>query len=359
VKIAIMTRWNVPSGQSAHAEPLAHVWLQMGHELKIFAPAGLDKPLRYREDESFVHRCYMQDIWGQRERSDYFFDQRPFLDEDYDIFMVEMMYLMPMPELLEIFPIIKKKAKAVLVVHEVGLPESPYWYKFDWDAIVCFDFRYKEFLVKAFPEERITIIPFPCHPPLHGDKREARTLLNLPEDKIILFAYGFNITGTHVDLFPLMEELSQHYPLLLLLVTHHDPLSMAAVPEFVLVRHEMPTPEKLYSYLHACDAYIYYLRPDDSKAYGVGVSSSVATCLGAGRPVLVPGYCNFFSLSSREVIKYYDFLSLKQRLQEVFQGQESVKESLAAAEEYVRRNSHKEIAVRFLQLFSKILGRQG
>jgi len=331
----------------------------MGHELKIFAPAGLDKPLRYREDESFVHRCYMQDIWGQRERSDYFFDQRPFLDEDYDIFMVEMMYLMPMPELLEIFPIIKKKAKAVLVVHEVGLPESPYWYKFDWDAIVCFDFRYKEFLVKAFPEERITIIPFPCHPPLHGDKREARTLLNLPEDKIILFAYGFNITGTHVDLFPLMEELSQHYPLLLLLVTHHDPLSMAAVPEFVLVRHEMPTPEKLYSYLHACDAYIYYLRPDDSKAYGVGVSSSVATCLGAGRPVLVPGYCNFFSLSSREVIKYYDFLSLKQRLQEVFQGQESVKESLAAAEEYVRRNSHKEIAVRFLQLFSKILGRQG
>jgi glycosyltransferase involved in cell wall biosynthesis len=359
MKIAMMTRWNAPSGQSAHAEPIGHAWLRMGHELKVFAPAGLDMPLLYREDEPFVYRCYIQDIWGQRERSDYFFDQRPFLDEDYEIFMVEMMYLMPMPELLEIFPNIKKKAKTVLVVHEVGLPQSPYWYKFDWDAIVCFDVRYKEFLVKAFPQEKITIIPFPCHPPEHGDGKQARIRLNLPLDKRIPFAYGFNITPTHIDLFPVMERLSRDYHLLLLLITHHDLLKLGTTPEFVLLKHEMPTPKKLYSYLHACDAYIYYLRSDDVKTSGIGVSSSVAACLGAGRPILVPGYCNFFSLSGKEVIKYSDFQSLEQRLQEVFQHKENIKESLAAAEQYAKRNSDEEIAAQFLKLFTEIKGKQG
>ncbi len=359
MKIAIMTRWNMPSGQSAHAEPMGHTWLRMGHELKVFAPAGLDMPLLYREDESFVYRCYIQDIWGQRERSDYFFDQRPFLDEDYEIFIVEMMYLMPMPELLEIFPYIKKKAKTVLVVHEVGLPQSPYWYKFDWDAIVCFDIRYKEFLVKVFPQEKITIIPFPCHTQTHGDGKQARMHLNLPLDKRILFSYGFNITRTHTDLFPVMEKLSNDYPLLLLLITHHDLLQLGTIPEFVLLRHEMPSPEKLYSYLHACDAHIYYLRNDEAKAYGIGVSSSVAACLGAGRPNLVPDYCNFFSLSGKEVIKYNDFRSLEQRIQEVFQNRENIKESLAAAEQYAKKNSGEEVAAQFLKLFAEIRDKRG
>jgi glycosyltransferase involved in cell wall biosynthesis len=358
MKIALMTRWNIPSGQSAHAEPIGYILLRMGHELKVFAPAGLDMPLRYREDETFVYRCYIQDIWGQRERSDYFFNQRPFLEEDYEIFVVEMMYLMPMAELLEIFPSIKKKAKTVLVVHEVGLPQSPYWYKFDWDAIVCFDVRYKEFLVKTFPQEKITIIPFPCHPPVHGDGKQARMNLNLPLDKRILLAYGFNITHTHIDLFPVMERLSHDYPLLLLLVTHHDLLKLETIPEFVLLRHEMPTPEKLYSYLHACDAYIYYLRSDEAKTHGVGVSSSVAVCLGAGRPILVPGYCNFFSLSGKEVIKYNDFQSLEQKIQEVFQDGKNIRASLAAAEQHTKRNSDKEVAAQFLELFTEIRDKQ-
>ena len=346
----------MPSGQSAHAEPLGYAWLAKGHELKIFAPAGLDMPLRYRQDEPFVRRCYIQDIWGQRERSDYFFDPHPFLEEDYHIFLVEMMYLMPMPELLEIFPHIKKKAKTVLVVHEMGLPDSPYWYRFDWDAIVCFDFRYREFIAKAFPSEKIVIIPFPCHPMLPGDKRQARIDLNLPLDRKILFAYGFNLTHNHVDLFSVMEKLSKDYPLVLLLITHHDAMKLGNTPQFLLLKHEMPTIEKLYHYLHACDAYIYYLRPDEPKASGIGVSSSVATCLGAGRPILVPGYCNFFSLSGREVIKYHNLEDLEVKLREIFEDRECVKESLAAAQEYVATNSVNRIAEQFLELFSRITG---
>ncbi len=42
MKIGMMSRWNVPSGQSSHAEPIGRAWLKMGYELKVFAPAGMD-----------------------------------------------------------------------------------------------------------------------------------------------------------------------------------------------------------------------------------------------------------------------------------------------------------------------------
>lgn len=356
MKVAMMTRWNIPAGQSAHAEPIGRAWLEMGHKLVIFAPSGMDIPLKYREDEPFVQRCYMQDIWGERERSDYFFNPQPFLEEDYEIFLVEMAQIMPMPELLEIFPQIKRKAMTVLVVHETGLPQNPNWYKFDWDAIVCFDVRYKKFLVKAFPAEKIAVIPFPCHPPSHGDKMKARRYLDLPLNKKIVLAYGADSLYFHVDLFPVFETLSRDYPVLFLLLSHH---SQPATQEFklpssFLMREEMSPDDRLYTYLHASDAYIYYGR---LSIEGVGVSSCVTTCLGAGRPVLVPNYCNFFDLSGEEVIKYGDFDDLGNRLRDIFDGSESIKKILAAARKYTSVNSGSRIAEQFIQLFKRIKGK--
>jgi glycosyltransferase involved in cell wall biosynthesis len=357
MKIGIMTRWNVPSGQSSHAEPVGHAWLAMGNELKVFAAKGIDIYMLSREDEPFVHRCFVQDGWGQRESNFYFFDPKPFLEEDYEIFVMEMAYFMPMPEMLEIFAQIRKKAKTVLVVHETGLPSDPNWYKFEWDAIVCFDERYKEFMSRAFSEEKIVVIPFPCHPPLHGNQKDARLRLGLPLDKKIVFAYGFNILFNHIELFPVMERLARDCPVSLVLLAHHDPIVLESKPEFVILRNEMPLDDRLYAYLHACDAYINYVRGNEFKIQGVGVSSSAYMCLGAGCPVLVPSYCNFFDLSGKEVIKYDSLQQLGQRLRDVFEGAEYVKESLAAAEEYSTRNSGTEIAKQFIELFNKILGK--
>jgi hypothetical protein len=356
MKIAMMTRWNMFSGQASHAEPIGRAWLKSGHEIKVFAPGGMDLPMIYQKDEPYVRRCYMQDIWGERDKSDFFFDKRPFLEEDYDIFLVEMALIMPMPELLDIFHQIKKKAKAVHVVHETGLPDAPNWYKFDWDAIVCFDKRYKAFLSKAFPKEKITVIPFPCHPPEHGNKREARRLLGLPLDKKIVFAYGADSVHYHIELLSVFERLSKDYPVLFLLLTNHtkqEVPEMKVPPDYFMVRDEMTIDDRLYTYLHASDAYIYYGR---TSIPGVGVSSSTATCFGAGRPVLVPGYCNFFDLSGKEVIKYDDLQDLEHKLREIFDGSESVKESLLAAEEYATGNSSSKIAMQFIELFEKIKG---
>jgi hypothetical protein len=362
MKIGLMTRWNAPSGQSSHAEPIGRAWLEMGHELKVFAPRGLDMALLCRDDEPFVRRCYLQDVWGQRGREGYCFDPRPFLEEDYEIFLMEMACLMPMAEVLEIFPQIRKKAKTFLVVHETGLPEDPDWYRFEWDGVVCFDRRYKAFLSRVFPEDRISIIPFPCHPPFHGDKAQARLRLGLPMDKRIVFAYGFNLIHTHRELIPLIGRLSEDYPVQLLFVTHHDSERVDAPPSYLTVRDEMPAVSDLYSYLHACDVYVHYVRGNEFKTKGVGVSSSVATCLGAGRPVVVPSYCNFFDLSGQEVIKYGDEHQLEQRLRDVFEGAPHVEESLRAAEQHAARNSGPEIARRFLALFNglpDLAGRSG
>ena len=279
-----------------------------------------------------------------------------FLEEDYEVFLVEMAAIMPMPELLGIFPQIKRKAKTIYVVHETGLPQDPNWYKFDWDAIVCFDERYKQFLGKAFPQEKIAIIPFPCHAPAHGAKKRARKLLGLPLDKKIVFAYGADSVYFHVDLLPVMEKLSQEYPVLFLLLTHHTQTAMPELkykPKYFMLRDEMPTDDRLYTYLHASDAYIYYGRVSID---GVGVSSCVTTCLGAGQPVLVPGYCNFFDLSGKEVIKYGDFEDLEQKLRAIFDGTESVKDSLAEADKYAARYSAHEIASQFIELFERVRG---
>jgi hypothetical protein len=153
-----------------------------------------------------------------------------------------------------------------------------------------------------------------------------------------------------------MERLSKDYPILLLLLAHHDPAELEYKPEFLLLKDEMPTTERLYTYLHACDAYINYVGGSEFKIQGVGVSSSVATCLGAGRPVLVPRYCNFFDLSGKEVIKYGDLQELERRLRDIFEDAGYIKESLAAAEECASRNSGYAIAKQFIALFHKVLG---
>ena len=350
MKIAMMTRWNVPAGQSSHAEPIGRAWRKMGHDVKVLAPAGMDLDVLCQKDEPFVQRCYMQDIWGERERKDYFFDPKPFLEEDYDIFLVEMAAIMPMPELLEIFPRIKRKANTVHVVHEIGLPEGPNWRKFDWDAIVCFDKRYQDFMAGVFPKDKFEIIPFPCHPPQHGDRKEARLKLGLPLDKKIVFAYGFNMLYNHLEIFPLMENLARDYPASLLLVTHDDWVKLEPQPEFLILRNETPDMDRLYTYLHACDAYIYHGR----KAEGVGVSSSAATCFGAGRPVLGPSFCNFLDPAGKEVIKYSSLQDMEQKLRDVFGGAAYVKESLQAAEEYATKNSDDAIAGRFIELFERL-----
>jgi len=349
VKIGMMSRWNTSCGVSTHAELIGKTWVKMGYSLKILAPKEWTKPLT-AQDESYVIRCYRLDS-PQKRGNEWFFDKKPFLD-DFDIFVVQNLELMPRKDLILLFPQIREKAKTVLVIHEGKAPENPDFYKFDFDSVVCFDGRYRDrFLRDIFPEEKIHIIPYPCHPLEKGNKEQVRKILGLPLDKRIVFNYGLGVFR-HLHLLPEMERLSQRYPLLLLTLTEvqdwYDLFEVAKKRyKFIELRKGPVCLESLYSYLHASDALL--LHKDSTEA--TTVSSTIYTCLGSGCPILTYN-TNFVEDLGEEIIKYK---KISKPLREIFEGNARIKTTLRKAEELVKRNSSYEIGKRFIELFKKLL----
>ncbi len=159
MKIGMMSAWNQTSGVSAHAELVGREWVNSGQELKVFSNSEDDfhGHSLIGMDQEYVIRCF-----GTPHRSNYL-NPIPFLREDYDFFVVQDLGMIPKDGLARIFNRIKKKAKTILVAHTAKLVADRSFYQFDWDALVCFDHRYKKFLKEVYPEEKIHIIPFPCH----------------------------------------------------------------------------------------------------------------------------------------------------------------------------------------------------
>lgn len=251
-----------------------------------------------------------------------------------------------------LFPQIRKKAKTILIIHEGKAPENRDFYKFNFDSIVCFDERHRDrFLRDIFPEEKIHIIPYPCHPLKKGNKEQARKILGLPLDKRIVFNYGLGVFR-HLHLLPEMERLSQRHPLLLLTLTEvqdwYDLFEVAKKRyRFIELRKGPVCLESLYSYLHASDAFL--LHKDSTEA--TTVSSTIYTCLGSGCPILTYN-TNFVEDLGEEIIKYK---KISKPLVEIFEGNARVKITLRKAEELVKRNSSYKIGKRFIELFEKLL----
>jgi len=127
----------------------------MGHDLNVFAPVEL-KGYQCDEDEPHVKRCYT--LRKYRNKPGFFFDPRPFLMQDCDVFVVQNLEILPMQELLKVYPFVRERAKTVFVVHEGKPSKDPIFYEFDWDAIVCFDERYQKFLKEIYSKDNQAVI---------------------------------------------------------------------------------------------------------------------------------------------------------------------------------------------------------
>jgi hypothetical protein len=304
MKIVMMSRWNIPCGVSLHAELIGREWVKMGHDLQVLAPVEWEG-YRCDVDEPYVKRCYTL-----RNKPDYFFDPEPFLNQDCDVFVVQNLEILPMEDILKIYPFIRERAKTVFVVHEGKPPKDRMFYKFDWDI-------------------------------------EARRKLGLPLDKKIIFNYGIGIYR-HLHLLPILERLNRRYPLILLTLTHiQDWYDLFEAQkgryQFIELRKgDIPTRE-LYTYLHASDALL--IHKDSAEA--IVVPSTANLCMGSGCPILAYA-TNFFETFDKEVIKYS---VLGHALVDVFEENEKIKMTLRIAEQYVRENSSYEIAKRFVELF--------
>jgi glycosyltransferase involved in cell wall biosynthesis len=352
MKIGMMCLWNAANGPSIHAELVGRAWVKSGHQLRVFsAKKHPDARPTFQEDEDFVIRHFSVDqiIPVTRAAS---FDPSPLLNEDYDVFVAQNVERLPTERLLEIFPQVKARAVVVQVVHEGKAPEDPLYYKFDWDAIVCFDQRYKDYLVKSFPPERIHMIPYPCHPLDVGDKGEARKKLGLPLDKKIVFSFGFRPKDV-VSVLPALKEVAEEYPLRYLIIANPESdvgeLREAERKYGFIDLQIKPIPlNELYTYLYASDTLL--IHRESSQKYKAVVSSSVCQVLGSGCPILFHE-SNYVELHGDEIVKYGDFDDMKTKLIDLFQG----KFNLGTVKAFLEDHGAGRTAERFIQLFGELV----
>ncbi len=326
--------------------------MKLGHQLKVFsAKKHPDARPTFQKDEDFVIRHFSVDEVIPVTRATYF-DPSPFLNEEYDVFIAQNVERLPVERLLEVFPEIKEKAVNVQIVHEGKAPEDPLYYKFDWDAIVCFDQRYKDYLVKSFSAERIHMIPYPYRQIELGDKEDARKKLELPLDKKIVFSFGFRPKDI-VSVLPALKDVDKEYPLRYVIVANPesevDELREAQKTYDFIDLQVRPLPQdELYTYLHASDALL--IHRESSKKYKAVVSSSVCQVLGSGCPILFHE-SNYVELHGDEIVKYRDFEDMKVKLVDIFGG----KSDLNKVKAFLKEHNAENIAKRFVLLFEELI----
>ena len=351
MKLAILSRWNTACGVSLHAELVGRMWVKNGHDLSVFAPNNIRA---IGEDEDYVVRCFSDE--GDHTKT--FFHPEPFLAIDYEILVVERVEWVPLEQLKGIFPEIRKKAKIVYVVHERGLPTNPLFYDFSWDAIVCFDQRYKAQWLKRFDKDKTYIIPYPTGPLERGNKRRARKELNLPLDRNIVLSFGW---APELHIFPILsalQRLNETFPFIYLVLADPEYVEADLQPlkeyEFIELRHELAPMDRIYTYLHAADAYLIHKQKREVQKGEAVVPSSILMCMGALTPI-VTSNTDFVWILGKELMKYTDTNELQRLLTKVFDNDDIVEKTLKASEQYVNEHSPVRIAEEFIELFSRLL----
>lgn len=341
MKIAMMSAWNQDAGPSICAELIGREWVSMGHKLEVFSfiEEDLHGTCIVGKDEDYVIRCFGKSG---------FLDPRSILRSDFEIFITQDLGMLPKDGLGKIFHHIRKKGKTVNVIHDGKLSSDPAFYQFEWDAIYCFDDRYKNFLKDAFPEEDIHVIPHPCHSLMLGDKIDARKKNGLPLDKKIVLIFGQR-TQQDLEMLPVLDEMGKEFPILLLIVSNFHPRDIRAKNIEIEMRKKSLSIDELYSYLHASDALLLN-RPSIDR---VVVSSTAFLCLGSGCPI-VALKSNFFENFDLEVMKYNNNQDFKLMMREIFEHGKRYEATMKAAKKYVEKHSAKKIAKKYIDLFKSL-----
>ncbi len=348
-RIAIMTAWNVDSGVFMHAEPIVKTWIDMGYEVRVFTFIKEDfhGTVIIGEDEPYVTRCFGTSVKTN------FLDPRPFLLEDYDIFVVEDLKMLPMKNLALIFPIIKRKAKVVVhIMHESTIygdppPQPPEFYAFDWDAVVYIE-KTQEWFIKKIYGDKAHYIPFPCYPERRGDKEECRKKLGLPLDKKLVLVYA---RGGYMPYLPALpdKDLEDTY---FLVITNKD--FKWKYPQTEIRKTGPLTNQELDEYAFASDAIILHkiMAPPFPTAV---TSTAVYQFIGTLRPLLVPKISESFEPFNGEVLKYTNRAELKELLVDALNMGERTREALEKARNFVKERDPKKIARMFIDLFEKLI----
>lgn len=351
MKIGLMGGWNTDSGASLHSELIGRSWVQDGHDVVVFTfyEDSFHGTQITGEDEEYVIRCFTTSGADPPR-----LDPIPFLTKDFDVFVVEDLGMLPKDLLAKVYHRIRNKAVVVNIIHDGKLTDDPSFYQFAWDAIVCFDDRYRQFLATAYDEKEIHIIPYPCHGKNILDKKKARRKLSLPLDKKIAITFG---PASYYTL-SVVDDLFTFDDLALLVVTKHDD----ALKGFrklkgrypIIIREEAPDINALYDYLNSSDLLIF----NKPSADWVVVSSTVFQCLGSGCPILAYA-SNFIESLSNEVFKYHNPETFRNSLAMIIKQGPEYNQRQKAALAFVEKNSARNVARNYVKLFESLLKKEG
>lgn len=343
----MMTAWNQTSGVSIHAELIGRKWAEQGHDLNVFSFVESDYHGRslIGQDENYVTRCF-----GTRQVTN-FLDPTPLLEKDYEIFVAQDINMIPMDKLQKIFHFIKRKGKAVHVIHESRLSKDPSFYQNDWDALVCFDERFKDFLTRVYPNNMINVIPFPCAKWDPGDKKEARKQLGLPLESKIVFIFGQKWRHLQEEEIQVLRELHEDYDLLVLIISETQRVVGVDLSGcHYRFEKEVLERDKLYQYLHASDTWLFPKRSVDNYAV---LSSTIHFAVGSGC-IATAIDSNFLYGMRDSVLHYTNRQDFKKCLIEAFEQGDEWKKAREAAKRCSKEHDTDKIAGMFLDLFERL-----
>ena len=347
MKIGMMSAWNQTSGVSIHAELVGRKWIEQSQDLQVFS--FLENDFHGRslvgQDEDYVIRCF-----GTRQMTN-FLDPVPFVESDYEIFVAQDINMIPMEKLAKIFPIIKRKAKTVHVVHENRLSHEPSFYSHHWDALICFDNRFKDFLSKVYPEDMIHIIPFPSTGWNPGDKKKAREELDLPSDVKIVFVFGQKWRHIKKEEIEVLKELSNTYDLLTIIISETQRVVGFDLSECThIFKKEVLERDKLQQYLHASDTWLFPKRSLDNFAV---LSSTIHFALGSGC-IATARDSNFLYGMKDAVLRYNTKEEFRQCLIDAFEKTDNWNKARVAAKRCSEEHESGKVSKMFLELFKKL-----
>ncbi len=225
-------------------------------------------------------------------------------------------------------------------MHENHLPEEPWFYQIEWDAVVYFDERQK-FIKKVY--ENAYYIPFPCAPWREGNQIMARKELGLPIDKkiVLIFAQrGYK---------PILPNDVNSDVIFLILCNSKSKVNN--LKQCIVRVEDNLTWEKLDKYAFASDVIV--LHKPGSK--GAVVSSTAFQLIGTGRPILAPRNSDYFYPFGDAIIRYNDEADLGRILSKILENESEKVKILNKAKEFVEKRSAEKIARKYVELFKDLI----
>jgi len=364
--IVIMSSWNTDGGVSRHAMPVVGYFRSQGYRVKVFThykESSHGVPLNV-EDENFVIRCYTTE--GKRIPGFNPFDSELLLNtierEEYNVFFAEDLGMLPMGELLEIFPRIKRKAKTILMNHDnKPKPDSSIFWKFDWDAVINFLSQQNDFMVKHYPAEKVYLTNFPCYPVFDMDRAKACKDLNLPIDKKIILTFGeYDYIAPFNALRKLREEDPSVY-LVALVYTEdiknalEDKLKKHGFDKgYDRIRIENSSHWKRRAKYVAASQIVVLDKGKGVMGEGSILSSTAFQTIGWGIPILARDN-SFFKLFDNAVLRYNDDEGLIKQSKLLLTNHREREKILSRARAFAYAHSPERVSTQILHIFKRCL----